>query len=555
MWVWLLVLLLTVISILLGVIICRIIEDPQDRSLVSSCVASLCFAAGIITTSLLTIDVFVIGSTVDSSTGLRKPWASDSAVESITAFMEVLYYSIILFDAFLVTVAVPFAYFWYEETYEQEDQDQSNRTRLRSSLKYTVLFLIVIGVAIIIAVIVGLSQRSVGRLIGALLILSLLAFWYTSDIGLLLGPLRLVHPKPIDYSSAEDEESEVGETTSLLESNGGHSHTRNSTVSGLIGVSESTKLALALNREKQRAIEMKHQNVSDWSARDRRAYSTLQREEKTLMRKARTEHRNFIHARVEEENSHSLFSTLNSTARSFIGVIGLLISLFMLISIASSTADFFFNKTCDLTACSFEDWGARRAKLRFSSISTTRDRLLYPMNSIVEIIHKSSGGLYAGAAVQAIIILWLTLANTVGVTFTGIRLLFFRIFKVGVRQSPPQAVLLSSVLMITASIAVLFISSEMLFPTFTMFGGQTVCMHTAGEFGEIRDCSVTPEAIIPCSQAAAEVGFTKIWEVCTLSRISVLSGQLAPEGIFGPVAIMIGISCGISVCAAIIGMI
>lgn len=94
---------------------------------------------------------------------------------------------------------------------------------------------------------------------------------------------------------------------------------------------DDTRVALQLNREKQRMIESRYEGTSiQWSTRDRRAYEVLQREELTLVRRV---HANAGYPRWWRPRW--LVKSFRFVARPVVIIIGFFLMLIALVIIAS----------------------------------------------------------------------------------------------------------------------------------------------------------------------------------------------------------------------------
>jgi LMBR1 domain-containing protein 1 len=102
------------------------------------------------TICLFPVDIALVSTTVDKSTGLRKPWASPERVANIVFSLKIVYYgesleepwlTVVLYgvDALFCLLIIPFSYFWYEEW----DEESTLGSRVQGALKYSVLFLVI----------------------------------------------------------------------------------------------------------------------------------------------------------------------------------------------------------------------------------------------------------------------------------------------------------------------------------------------------------------------------------------------------------------------------
>ncbi|KAL0138700.1 hypothetical protein V8B55DRAFT_1517051 [Mucor lusitanicus] len=117
-------------------------QSRRDSELSATVVTMVALALIFATVALLPIDIFLVSSTVDSHTGLKKLWADKDTIYWMTFTVQIMYYvfygSIVAFSFFVI----PYAYFYYEE-YEEEGQSKSQR-RL-SALKFTIFTVSIVG--------------------------------------------------------------------------------------------------------------------------------------------------------------------------------------------------------------------------------------------------------------------------------------------------------------------------------------------------------------------------------------------------------------------------
>ncbi|KAG0304516.1 hypothetical protein BGZ98_005432 [Dissophora globulifera] len=92
------------------------------------------------TVALFPVDIFLVSSIMDPSTGLRYDWATDSVIAEIQFSVKIIYYLAYGFIASFCFFWIPLAYFYFEEL---ADDDQTTIQRLWASLKYTILFVLV----------------------------------------------------------------------------------------------------------------------------------------------------------------------------------------------------------------------------------------------------------------------------------------------------------------------------------------------------------------------------------------------------------------------------
>lgn len=116
------------------------------------------------------MDIALVSTTVDRTTGLRKPWASPERVANIVFSLRVVYYgmsehdevlTVVLYglDALFCLLIIPFSYFWYEEW----DEESTLGSRVRGALKYSILFLLITVALLLTGFFIPMSKDLTGH--------------------------------------------------------------------------------------------------------------------------------------------------------------------------------------------------------------------------------------------------------------------------------------------------------------------------------------------------------------------------------------------------------
>jgi LMBR1 domain-containing protein 1 len=123
------------------------------------------------TICLFPVDIALVSTTVDTTAGLRKPWASPERVAGIVFSLKVVYYStvpltkealmVVLYgvDALFCLLIIPFSYFWYEEW----DEESTLGSRVRGALKYSILFLVITVALLLTGFFIPMSNDLTGH--------------------------------------------------------------------------------------------------------------------------------------------------------------------------------------------------------------------------------------------------------------------------------------------------------------------------------------------------------------------------------------------------------
>ena len=112
------------------------------------------------TVCLLPVDIALVSSTTDSSTGLKKDWANPDTVANVVYSLKVVYYCLYSLDAVMCLLVIPFAYFWYEEW----DLEITTKQRLKGALKYSLFFLALMVVLLLVGLFVPVAKEMKGHL-------------------------------------------------------------------------------------------------------------------------------------------------------------------------------------------------------------------------------------------------------------------------------------------------------------------------------------------------------------------------------------------------------
>jgi LMBR1 domain-containing protein 1 len=138
-----------------------IYQKPRDRAISVTIVCVLTLLTLLATVLLLPVDVALVSSTVRSSEGRRKDWATQDRIDGTIHTLKIVYYTLYSVDAFLCLIVIPFTYFFYEEYDEVEAEEgrQGIGSRLLGALKYTIFFVIIALVLFLAGFFVPINNR------------------------------------------------------------------------------------------------------------------------------------------------------------------------------------------------------------------------------------------------------------------------------------------------------------------------------------------------------------------------------------------------------------
>jgi len=138
-----------------------IYQKPRDRAASVTIVCVITLLSLLATVLLLPVDVALVSSTVRSSEGRRKDWATQDRIDGTIHTLKIVYYTLYAWDAVLCLIVVPFAYFFYEEYDEVESEEgrQGVGSRLLGALKYTIFFVVIAAVLFVAGFFVPINNR------------------------------------------------------------------------------------------------------------------------------------------------------------------------------------------------------------------------------------------------------------------------------------------------------------------------------------------------------------------------------------------------------------
>ncbi|KAI8330956.1 hypothetical protein EDC96DRAFT_579812 [Choanephora cucurbitarum] len=442
-------------------------QSKRESERSATLVTTLLIAVSLWTVALLPIDIFLVSSTVDSETGLKKKWADGDTIYWMTLTVQTVYYILYgLILAFLFFL-VPYAYFYH--------QAEGERKKMHAT-KYTTFFLLVLGFLFFFGLFLkpnvlpphidlewfryllteSHGAKAVWFVIACLWIPSMFVFIIYTAPGLSLLPFYLIkHKRTID---TEDEDV----------------HRR-----------------LEIVRRQQQEIEQKYAG-SDvaLSTHDYRTLENLNDEERILTRRL-----NGI-----EEDKASFFQRVLKCLRPFEVFIGLILIVFILLmsfSMVMTIFDKIFFSVCG-RRCGF-------------IISQTT--LFNPINFMMVHLQKVFP---LDAIIMISMVLYFLLATMTGMIQTGVRCLWVTLYRIKKRSTKPQALLFSSLVLTFGLFAINYSMTSIVTPGYAHFGSQVYCNHTEG--GR-RDCSLEIDKIVPCDIYAP-------LEICTPTVSSMLIDRM-----------------------------
>lgn len=467
-------------------------QKPRDRAASITTVSILTITALLATVLLLPVDVALVSSVSSSRLGVRKDWATQDRVDSITFTLKVVYYTLYSLDAVLCLLVCPFTYFFYEE-YDERETVEGNQTllsRLFGALKYTLIFVLLCVVLFLVGFFIPVAANDKGRErkldyfkdllsenrkqasssvclnptdhiadgeraltfgLGLLITLGTLIYVLYTGAGLALLPVSLIKSAPAISAPS---------------------------------LAANTESQLEINRERQRQLEGRNAGRTDGlDPRDRRELEQLVREERTLVRRER------LAVEAVGEGDHILTKTWNKLGAVFrpVKLIGgfllFLVAIVISVSMLITSIDKAKNSICK------KDCGYLLGHIN----------IFQPINWLLVVSAKMFPIDYI---VFLLLFLILFCSSVCGIATIGLRFLWVVLFRIRKGQTSPQALLLATVMLALIVLAINYAVAMVVAPQYAMYGPQTYCDRAVHTPGQSPDCRNDPELIKPCSEIA-----------------------------------------------------
>lgn len=227
--------------------------------------------------------------------------------------------------------------------------------------------------------------------------------------------------------------------------------------SSLPSWSAETSNALAINRERQRALDAQNQSRGTRpTSKDRRELEALQREERTLVRRQRNAEE------IQSSRSKKFYRKLEAIGRPFkilLGILVLAVAILIFASMLITAIDKVQNSTC----------GKRCGYI------LPNNHIFNPINWLFV---QSSKVFPVDYILALLVVLLFFVAGVVGVAFIGIRFLWVVLFQLRPSATKPQGMLMSTVMLTLAVLAINYAFTMVLAPQYAHYGNQMYCAHT-----------------------------------------------------------------------------
>ncbi|OAA40609.1 LMBR1-like membrane protein [Metarhizium rileyi] len=488
--IWITYAIATVLCLLAAIITTFTWQTPHDRSAVVSIVAIISLTSLLATVLLLPVDIALVSATSSVSRGDKKDWATPERVDNILLTLKIVYYCLYSIDALLCLVVIPFAYFWYEEydEIEFEEQGRTWQSRFWAAVKYTLFFVAFVVVLFLLGFFVpspgdsskahwdldyfkdliarNHAEKALTFALGLLITLGTLLYVVYTGAGLALMPIALIKSAP-SMSAPQ--------------------------------LSATTASQLEQNRERQHQLEMRNSGrQDDLSRKDRRELDALVREEQTLVRRAR------LAAEAQGEGRSRVYQAwlklcaLLRPLKMLGGILLLAVSLLTWVSMLITGIDKAKNSMCK-----------RRCGYILGSI-----HIFQPLNWIFV---KLARVFPVDYVLMALLVLFLFSSTISGIATVGIRFLWIRIFQIRRGRTAPQALLIATVMLTLAILAINYSITMLVAPQYSIYGTQTFCSNKPEYPGAQPSCKGRPDLVRPCSEA---LNFKHAKLICTPSVMS-----------------------------------
>jgi len=452
-------------------------QQPRERSTIVTAVAVISLTSLLATVLLLPVDIALVSSTTSATLGAKKDWATPERVDSILLTLKIVYYTLYSLDTVLCLIVIPFAYFWYEEYDEVEEEEGTTGfgTRFWGALKYTIVFIALVVILFLVGFFVPAASTGRGehmdldyfkRLLaankgekaltfslGLLMTLGTLLYILYTGAGLALLPVSLIKSAP-SISAPQ--------------------------------LSASTASALEQNRELQRQLEMRNAGRPDgMSQKDRRELDALLREERTLVRRER------LAAEARGDGHSAIFRAWTKIQAVFRplkllgGILLLLIALLVWVSMLITGIDKAANSLCK----------------QHCGYILGHINVFQPVNWIFV---QSAKAFPVDYVLMVLLVLFFFSSSITGIATVGIRFLWVRIFQIKKGRTAPQALLIATVMLALIILAINYAVAMLVAPQYSIYGTQTFCTNTPSAPGEKPDCRKHHDMVRSCSEASSD---------------------------------------------------
>lgn len=444
------------ITLLFAFLYLRRYKHQYESDILSFTTSVLCLVVVLLTSSLLPVDIFLV-SYMKTENGTWADWANSNVTRaSIESHVQLAYY-ILYFVVFLcLFVIIPFVYFYFEEK-NDDDLFSTTGTRMCTAFKFTLAFVLFITILFLIGIFVPLREApdtpanstewekikylwdelkrnrgedAIDMVVSLLSLVGMLNLTVYTSFGMFSWPIGMIRGN----KSARDQSEEIQERTLI----------------------NQTQIEALRTKERNGRLTRTEMNRLEKLERE----SRLIAREETLVREVRK----------------SLWYKCRLMLRPMEIVIGVLsgsLAFLIWISLLLTNID----------KAMYSD-GAK------SGYSLKTSHLLNPIDFVLVYLQK----VFPLDYLLFLLLAWFFVLCTIsGIRNLGIRLVFLKMYKLRLRRTRPQALLMTCVTLMLTVLAVnilLFCVS----PSYLKYGSQKYVKE-----GHLNE-TVTP-TIVPCDSS------------------------------------------------------
>jgi LMBR1 domain-containing protein 1 len=472
-------------------------QASRDRSALVSVVTTISLTALLATVLLLPVDAALVSATASTRLGVKHDWATSEHVTSLLNTLRIVYYSLYSFDALACLIIIPWSYFWYEEydEIEVEEEGRSVLSRAWAAMRYTIFFVLLVVIVFLLGFFVPAAgdanrdhwdldyykrlliensgEKALTFALGLLVTLGTLVYVIYTGAGLALLPVSFVKSAP-SISAPQ--------------------------------LSATTASALESNRERQRQLEMRSAG-NELPQKDRRELDDLQREELTLVRRERLAAEAMGEGRGKLYKAWLKLCAVLRPVKMIGGVLLALVALLVWTSMLITGIDKAKNSICK-AHCGY---------------ILGHINVFQPVNWI---FMQTARAFPADYVLMAVLVILMFAGTVSGIATVGIRFLWVRIFSIRKGRTPPQAMLIATVLLALAILAINYAIAMMVAPQYSTYGTQRFCTRQPAYAGARPDCTDFPELVVPCSE---ELGhdYPAAADTCTPTVMSTILNRMS----------------------------
>jgi len=437
-------------AFLLGLILfCYMIvkyyQDRAEAELLPTVATILGLTVTLLCVFLIPVDIYNISSTQD---GDGQVMLSPSEIESRSNSVKIIYYILYACILALAFGIIPFAYFYYEEA----DEDNGLRERIWAGCKYTIFLIIIVVVILIVGLILyfvnpsekptsttaakewaanllsedNVAEAAISFAIACLTLIGYVIWLTYTAYGLSAFPIGIIKGR-----------KHIAEEINAIQTN------------------------IEITRDKAKSIKSRYLGTNKtMSKKDSEQLELLKRQEKVLARQG---------SRLDSDSACGKVMACFKPFFFIFGIVFILVSLLIILSILLTSIDKGVNSTnfCG-SSCGFV--------LAYPEIFNPIDTLLTILESYFPLDY----------AMIALIVFYIFFTTLNGISQIGIRLLWMSLFKLKKGKTPPQALLMTAIILMLAILA-LNMEVTTLAPQYASWGSQKFLNTTSGK---LQPCSL-----------------------------------------------------------------